>query len=477
MNGNKFTKKLRLAVALMVIALLFCMAAQSRVLSAQAQNGRQSVQRYVIELPDGAMLTDAQGQPLTEKGSIRTMYPIENLSNGEVRFAAEGMESGGYALLDENGQPLTEYKYRMLEEIDGGIMFMIGERTGIMDSSGAIRIDAQYTYMTACGDGSFLALRTSAYDDSADMVYRVSADGSELSTGTKVVMLGEFDEAGLCAAMSADGFKYGYLNAQGAWAIEPRFDWAGEFVNGQAQAGSAEGMGLISTRGEWLIEPKYDLLTREGDSLIAAVSGETVHLIDPENLSIVASLSGASALGICGGRAGIMQDDTLTVIDRSGKELFSIGNCSGFNLWNGMRDEVIVSLLERTNNNTYLFGMDGTRLAGPYQDIMPLGMGSEGMNYLAITYQATQVEYGNGMSFWDEIHGTRRCRVLASDGSVLCEAEAGYISLCGTDRILIHGENVYTFADLNGNACAQFEIAVDARENPIEGLEEVPSGE
>ncbi len=452
MRKRSFTKKLQMLALVLVLALMCCTAVRA---DAQAA-------RYVIELSDGAVLLDAQGQPVIERGTYGMMYALDGLPEGVVRYAAEpaaGGMSAGYALLDENAQPLTEHKYMMLEYVNGGIMFMLGERVGIMDINGNVRIDAGYTYMTACGDGSFLALRTSPYDDSADMVYHVSADGSEKSTGTKVSMLSSFDEQGLCAAMSADSFKYGYLNAQGEWAVKPRFEWAGEFKGGQAQANAVSGAGVIAPSGEWLIEPKYDLLTREGDSLIVAHNSDTLSLIDPESLRSVGSFSkkNAYAVGISSGRAAVMQGDVLTVIDRSGSELFSMNGCTGFNLWNGMENEMIVMLGSLGNDRAYLFGMDGTLLAGAYRDIMPLGMGSGGMHYLAVTYEATQVEYENGMSFWDEIPGTRRCSVIAPDGSVLCEAEAEYISWCSEDRILIHRESGWTFADLNGNTIAEFE--------------------
>lgn len=464
--GKRLTQKLQLIVLLLII------------LSMSAVQAQENSGRYVIEPDMGAILVDAQGTALTEPGMYGVMYALDGLPEGVRRYAAELSEgSAGYALLDENGQPLTEHKYMLLEYTGSGIMFMLGERVGVMDLQGNVLIEAQYTYMTDSGKGSFLALRTNPYDDSADMVYRVLTDGSETSSGIKAAMLGAFDEDGMCAAMGGDGLTYGYLNEQAQWAIAPRFDWAGEFENGQARANAAGGAGLISLGGEWLIEPKYDLISREGNSLLAAVSGDKIDLIDPKTLRTVRTFSGNGlyASGIGGGRAGVMQEDLLTVVGQSGETLFSTDKCTSFNLWSGMENELIVMLGGSGNDTAYLFGMDGELLAGAYQDIMPLGMNDEGMYYLAVTYEATQVEYENGMSFWDEIPGTRRCSVIAPNGEVLCTVEAEYISYCGEDRMLIYRESGWTFADLRGNAVAEFEnpnVMTDA-EDAVQAVAEM----
>lgn len=416
-------------------------------------------QQYVVELPDGALIVNDAGESITQRGTFGMIYALEGLSDGTVRYAAEQADSGLYALIDEAGNPLSGHEYMIIEPCSGALMFMKNERLGVMDVQGNILIKPEYTYMISCGDGSYLALRTNPYDDAADMVYHISADGSERSTSNKVTLLGSFDSQGLVAAQSPENFLYGCLNAQGQWVIKPRFEWIAEFVGGQAIASAASGAGVIDINGKWLIEPKYDYITREGDSLLAAVSSKQIDLIDPQTLRIVKTISGsdAYAVGIGGGRAGVIQNDVLSVIDRSGETQFSVENCTSFSMWAGMKREIIVMIDEEGDHRACLFNMNGEKLAEGYRDIMPLVIGTDGTYYLAIDYQATQVEYDNGLSFWDEIPGTRRCSVIAADGSVLCSLNAGYVSWCGSGKLLIHHERGRSFADLSGNVLAEFE--------------------
>ncbi len=441
----------RKIISILIAVVLLC------AVGAYAQTDGQ----YVIEMDDGAFLVDEQGSSIVERGTYGMMYVLSDLPEGVSRYAAEEKNSTTalYALLDENAQRLTDHKYMMLEYEDSAIMFIEDERMGVMDLQGNILIEPIYTYMLSCGDGSYLALRTNPYDDSADMIYKVLADGRETAAGTKVSLLGEIDEEGLCAAKSPENSKYGYIDAQGKWVIEPKFRWADGFKDGSAAAATERGTGLIDRAGKWLIEPKYDYLVREGDSLIEAGSGNSTGFIHPETFEIVASYSEENlyTLPIFGRRAGIIRDGTLQVIDENGEEIFSLENCTSLNLWEGMKDELIVLQTSQNNGDAYLYDMNGVLLAGPYQDIIPLGIGDEGMYYMFITYEATQVEYDNGMSFWDEIPSTRRCGVLNGEGKELCAFEGEYISWLGDEYILVHQLDGRIFADVQGNIVAEFE--------------------
>ena len=234
------------------IAALTCAALTACAGCAYAQN-------YAVELPDGSLLVNEAGEAIVERGTFGMLYELKGLSEDTVRYAAEQANGSGlYALIDEAGNPLTGYEYMMIEPVGSGLMFMKNERLGVMDAQGNILIKPEYTYMVSCGDGSYLSLRSNPYDDSADTVYHVSADGSERSTSNKVTLLSSFDAHGFAAAQSPENFLYGCLNTQGQWVIEPKFEWVAEFIGGQAIASAASGTGVIDTAGKWLIEPKYD---------------------------------------------------------------------------------------------------------------------------------------------------------------------------------------------------------------------------
>ena len=89
---------------------------------------------------------------------------------------------------------------------------------------------------------------------------------------------------------------------------------------------------------------------------------------------------------------------------------------------------------------------------------MPLGEMNGQMYYTFTSFEATQVEYEEyGLSFWDEVPGTRRCGVLSPEGEELCSFKAEYISYLGEGRMLIQAEVGAAFADFEGNVLRSFE--------------------
>ena len=269
---------------------------------------------------------------------------------------------------------------------------------------------------------------------------------------------------GLCVAMSAPDVRYGYLNAQGEWAIEPRFRWAGAFENGRAMAADEQGAGMIDTAGAWLIEPGYDSISHQGDSLLLASRGNTLTLIHPDTLESVASYTGDGLYGYPGegGTALIMHDGRGMVIDANGEIRLDVEDCSAVGRWSGMKDHVIVTRGEFGTAGVYLYGLDGQEPAGPYQEIIPLGKVNGEMYYLFLSFEAQRVEYGRGIYFWDEVPGTRMCGVLSPTGEELFRTSAQYIRHAGDDLIFIDRAEGTALADIYGNVI---------REYALEGME------
>ena len=55
---------------------------------------------------------------------------------------------------------------------------------------------------------------------------------------------------------SADGQSYGFVDTTGEWAIEPEFEFAGDFVDGLAVVAQDGKYGYIDSTGAVVIEPK-----------------------------------------------------------------------------------------------------------------------------------------------------------------------------------------------------------------------------
>jgi len=311
---------------------------------------------YILETAEGACMIDRTGEALGEAVRYSMLYEIDMPGQGIRRFVGERMGEPGCALLDESGKALTEFEYQSFEYCGGVLIFMRKGYCGAMDTDGSILIEAAYTMLIPTGDGTYLAQKTNPYDDLADIVYRIEADGSEQASPARISGGMSPMSEGLCVAMSAPDVRYGYLNAQGEWAIEPRFRWAGAFENGRAMAADEQGAGMIDTAGAWLIEPGYDSISHQGDSLLLASRGNTLTLIHPDTLESVASYTGDGLYGYPGegGTALIMHDGRGMVIDANGEIRLDVEDCSAVGRWSGMKDHVIVTRGEFGTAGAYL---------------------------------------------------------------------------------------------------------------------------
>lgn len=59
---------------------------------------------------------------------------------------------------------------------------------------------------------------------------------------------------------AADGESWGFIDASGDWAIEPRFDDVQHFASGRAAAFDGDSWGIIDGSGEWVAGPGRDSL-------------------------------------------------------------------------------------------------------------------------------------------------------------------------------------------------------------------------
>ncbi len=430
------------------------------MMSAFLSTGAAAQESYVLETAGGAMLATEQGEVLIESGEYTLLYEVGGLTDGVRRFAAEKVTEKGVfcALLDEQGVPLTEFEYQGFEGGNDAVMFTRRDRCGVMDLNGNILIEADYTALISAGDGGWLAQKTDPFDEMADTVYHVSADAKESMLKTRITGGLYPMREGLSAASSAENTLFGYLDASGNWAIEPRFVWAGLFEDGRAAAASAEGTGLIDRQGNWVLAPRYNSLMREGDSLIVAAEGDTLMLFHPDTLEKVASYRGENlyAYPTEGGRAIVMNGSRGFIVNERGEEEMSVDGCMNLSRWKGMDEHVIVTKGEFGTASVYLYDLQGNVLSEGYQEMMPLGEIDGEMYYLYILFEATQVTYGAGLSFWDEIPGTRVCGVLSPEGSELFDTKADYIRYAGDGLILIDYADRTVLADIHGRIIKEY---------------------
>ena len=54
------------------------------------------------------------------------------------------------------------------------------------------------------------------------------------------------------------GKKWGYIDENGKWLIDRKFDWTRPFRNGLAKVKVGEKLGFINHAGEWVIPPQFN---------------------------------------------------------------------------------------------------------------------------------------------------------------------------------------------------------------------------
>jgi hypothetical protein len=92
--------------------------------------------------------------------------------------------------------------------------------------------------------------------------YGLDASGAEAVAFREAGRMSVFSE-GLAAYQERPGFfrrapHWGYLDARGRVAIEPRFEAAGPFSEGLAAVASGGRYGFVSPDGAWAIEPRFE---------------------------------------------------------------------------------------------------------------------------------------------------------------------------------------------------------------------------
>lgn len=132
-----------------------------------------------------------------------------------------------------------------------------GTKAGLMDGSGNMAIPfGLYDNVWPTGDGHFIGRKTDDTDWSH--CFLLSAEKqveAELPAyyGTPENDWREFNE-GLCPWWDEESQLWGYVDAQGAWVVQPVFSKAGKFQNGYAVVTDQKRrMGLMDRQGEMVI--------------------------------------------------------------------------------------------------------------------------------------------------------------------------------------------------------------------------------
>lgn len=161
------------------------------------------------------------------------------------------VDGARYGLIDRSGRYVIEPQFKRLEWYTGDLLnFERDNESGVMTTEGEIR-----SILPNCAD------TINCYD------------------GMACVAWGEIDE-GDPLARYGYGRKYGYLDANGRIAIEPRFEFAFSFEGDRALVKLNGKDGFINRKGEVVIDCAFDDALSFNRGLACVTTGELWGCID-----------------------------------------------------------------------------------------------------------------------------------------------------------------------------------------------------
>ncbi|MGI6174048.1 MAG: WG repeat-containing protein [Christensenellales bacterium] len=341
---------------------------------------------YPVNAGDFALLVSDEGEITCPRGAYSALIDL-----GGGAFAAQDTKTGLWCVADENGTPLTDAAYSLIYPEGGAVFAILDGKIGSLDETFRENIPCKYTQLVANGKGGFLGITSDPYDDRADGVYHVAADGTQTATGIRIIYgLGFFSE-GLMPILSSDTNAYGYLSPEGSWAIDAQYDYAGSFHHGTAEAALESGLGLIDTDGNWLLTPRYTSLSiNTGDSnmVLAQEDAESVTLIDGKTGEKVKTFEGEEIWFIAGYSkdiAEILYPDKSILIDEKGNVLREDGTDTFYYLSD------CGHLFMSVGDLMFLVDLQGNTLSDAYRQISCLAE-IDGKSYFAVTNYDVEVE-------------------------------------------------------------------------------------
>ncbi|MDY2769801.1 MAG: WG repeat-containing protein [Eubacteriales bacterium] len=371
-------------------------------------------------------------------------------------FAAQTPD-GKFLIVDETGTCRGDATYDYLENVNGTILYARGEKYGVLDAELNELVPCEYTWLVSNGEGGFLALRTDIWDDSPDGVYLIDESGYVSPTGVKIASILWPFSGGMSQALSVDNGRYGYLNADGQWQLQPQYAYADQFVNGLAVATLDSGSGMIDTRGNWRIMPKYDFIDRPtgSDGLIAAVKyNELVDVFRASDQSYLYTLT-CDTVGAYTALSGkillVFSADSVRAVNETGKTVLEVP-ASG-SITSAGENRLFVYPDEWGAKSAYLADIDGKQLSDTYQNF-GLFATVDGRDYF--TVNAFDTELTDDGLIW--LSDTMRCGLIDEDGreilpivySELSSPAPGYIQASdeeGVHLLKLDGTEIWSYRE------------------------------
>lgn len=426
----------------LILALIFCLT------GAAASAGEP----LCVSLNGEAFLIGEDGSVLIPAGTFAAIMPL-SISENKTLYAVSLPDSGLFALADDAGNMLSEAIYDYIYAQDGVLFCLQGDAYGALHENGSLQIPCEYSFLTANGTGGFLALRSDPYDDIADGLYVIDETGESTATGVKVLHLYTGMQEGLLPAVSPENNLYGYLGADGHWAIPPQYDYADIFIDGCAQASISTGCGIISRDGKWLLSPKYEFVdTADGiGHYRLAYTRAGVALIEKDTWQTAAEYENASGQAMEGGYLAVFTPEETIFFGPDGGERFRLTGDLLF--WDMHSDGAVIQTGEWGEACFHLYDLSGSRVSDGYQ---MLGRLCDGL-YQTGRFEVKKTEYDGGeLVLNEEMPNTMRFGCIDSQGREILPMEYTTLYALSGDRLWLEKDGKGYLADKNGQIIAEY---------------------
>ena len=156
---------------------------------------------------------------------------------------------------------------------------------GVINKKGEVVIDADFTYSAIVGDGMIIAqeppMGDNAHASSLASYGLIDSEGNEITKFSYSDCGFEFSEGML--PIAEDG-KWGFIDKEGNWVIQPDFDYALSFSEKLAGVKDAKSRkyGFIDDEGNWVIEAKFEDIGSFKDGIAPAKLDGKYGFIDKE---------------------------------------------------------------------------------------------------------------------------------------------------------------------------------------------------
>lgn len=420
---------------LILLALLLSMPAQAAV---------------SVRLEDGSALLDASGSVIVDFGAWDDIVRLS-----ADRFAAE--QNGLYALLDAQGNALTETVYSDLRICGETVLACRDDLWGILTLHGTVRNDFQYTRLMDADAGRFWAIRTDPEDLNSDELFLLDASGRESSAGIFVRRTAEKASCGRLAVQVPETGLWGFCDPDGSLAVPAEYESVGRFTAGIAPVVQDGFWGAIDFDGKCIVPARYDSLEiTEAGTILASVAGEGVRVFSPDGAQIAAHTEADAFAAAAGDGYAVYERDSASIFDAEGNERFTFS--ANASISEGLNGQILIADGPWGEENCFIAGTENR-----YRHLYPLAITVAGPLYACMSVNAS--EYMNELLGEVQLAvdmDSARWGTADANGALQLPMEYESLQYLGEDRLLVQTETQWQMLDLSGNVLWNHPINGDA---------------